>query len=690
MTDSILTIKGVGEKTAELFYRVGIRTTDELMHYYPTGYDRLSEPEPLYKLTPGKICTAEGVLTKDAQLNVFKGLKIVNAYISDMTGRLQLSWYNFPYVKGSLKAGSRYVFRGRVYEKNGRLIMQQPKIYDPAEYRNVLSGRLLPLYPLTKGLTHVMIRKAVREYINNKKEEREYLPAPLLARLSMSDIDTALKEIHFPPSEERLKAAERRLVFDEFFFFMLMSTSLKRSNDRLSSAFVTRPPVKLLSFIAGLPYELTKPQLDAYKSIARDMSSGKVMNRLIQGDVGSGKTIVAVLAMLNAVLNGYQAVLMAPTEVLAAQHYETVRGLIEAWDPDISCVLLTGSMSAKEKKLACDMIENGEANIVIGTHALIQDKISFSSPGLMVTDEQHRFGVRQRELLGKKGEDPHVLVMSATPIPRTLALMIYGDLDISVIDSMPKGRLPVKNCVVGPGYRKNAYSFIAEEIKKGHQAYVICSRVESSEESEEESGGEEDNIVNVNDYAAKLRKIFPENIRIETLYGSMKSEEKDRVMRDFKEKKSDILVATTVVEVGVDVPNATVIMIENAERFGLAQLHQLRGRVGRGKDQSYCIMINCSDSERAKERLDILNRSNDGFEIAEADLKLRGPGDIFGVRQSGELEFKLGDIYRDSELLYAASAEAKRLLDEDERLERPENREIGRKLSRLKESCSRA
>ena len=686
MTESIKEIKGVGDKTAELFAKVGVRTTDDLIHYYPSGYEKLSEPEPIYKLTPGRICAVEGVLSKDASLNAFNGIKIVNAFLSDMTGRLQLSWYNFPYIKNNLKAGAHYVFRGRVSEKNGRLIMQQPKLYSPSEYKNVLAGRLCPTYPLTKGLTHVTVRKAVREYLMNKKEEKEYLPAPLLERLSMSEMEKALRDIHFPPSEEELLRARRRLVFDEFFFFMLMTKTMKRMNQSMSSAFVTRPSPKLLSFIAGLPYELTRPQLDAYKAIVKDMSSGKVMNRLIQGDVGSGKTVIAVLAMLNAAMSGFQSALMAPTEVLAAQHYDTIKGLIESSGLEVSCILMTGSMSVKEKRLSGEMIKNGEADIVVGTHALIQEKVSFSRLGLVVTDEQHRFGVRQRELLGLKGEAPHVLVMSATPIPRTLALMLYGDLDISVIDVLPRGRLPIKNCVVGPGYRKNAYSFINDEIKKGHQAYVICPQVENTEE--EEGGDQSDSgIANVKDYTKELGRLFPENIRIASLYGSMKPVEKDRIMRGFKAGETDILVSTTVVEVGVDVPNATVIMIENSERFGLAQLHQLRGRVGRGKAQSYCIMINCSESDKARERLDILNRSNDGFEIASEDLRLRGPGDIFGIRQSGELEFKIADIYSDSELLRSASEAAQKLLSEDGSLEKAENREIKKRLLSLMEGC---
>ena len=428
---------------------------------------------------------------------------------------------------------------------------------------------------------------------------------------------------------------------------------------------------EVAAFQSSLPYALTGAQERALREVYGDMGSGLVMNRLIQGDVGSGKTIIAILALLEAAYNGYQGALMVPTEVLARQHFESMTGLFEKQGIEKVPVLVTGSMTAKEKRLAYAKIASHEADIIIGTHALIQEKVVYDNLALVITDEQHRFGVGQRELLSSKGQEPHVLVMSATPIPRTLAIILYGDLDISVIDELPAGLQTIKNCVVDPGYRPKAYAFIERQVAEGHQAYVICPMVEESEMIEAE---------NVLDYTKALRKALPPSVTVEYLHGKLKGKEKNAIMERFAAGEIHVLVSTTVIEVGVNVPNATVMMIENAERFGLAQLHQLRGRVGRGKDQSYCIMVNCSRDQGAGERLDILNRSNDGFYIASEDLKLRGPGDIFGLRQSGDMEFKLADIFTDANILKKVSEEVNRLLDEDPQLEKDEHRELKRKV----------
>ena len=443
----------------------------------------------------------------------------------------------------------------------------------------------------------------------------------------------------------------------------------KRADKR--SPYVMEFREEVARFQEALPYRLTGAQERTLREVFDDLSGGLVMNRLIQGDVGSGKTIIAVLALLMAACNGYQGALMAHTEVLAKQHFESITQLFETYKIEKKPVLVTGSMTAKEKRLAYEQIERHEADIVIGTHALIQEKVHYDNLALVITDEQHRFGVGQRELLSSKGGDPHVLVMSATPIPRTLAIILYGDLDISVIDELPQGRQPIKNCVVNTGYRPKAYSFIARQVEEGRQAYVICPMVEESEMIEAE---------NVLDYAKKLRKELPASVTVEYLHGKMKGREKNRIMERFAAGEIQVLVSTTVIEVGVNVPNATVMMIENAERFGLAQLHQLRGRVGRGSSQSYCIMVNCSDEEGTLERLDILNRSNDGFYIASEDLKLRGPGDIFGMRQSGDMEFKLADIFTDANILKSVSEEVNRLLDGDPELEEEEHSQLKRKL----------
>ena len=460
-------------------------------------------------------------------------------------------------------------------------------------------------------------------------------------------------------------------MFDEFFLFLVGVRKLKEKRADKRSSYVMESCEEVARFKEALPYRLTGAQERTLQEVFGDLSGGLVMNRLIQGDVGSGKTIVAVLALLMAACNGYQGALMAPTEVLARQHFESITQLFETYHIEKTPVLVTGSMTAKEKRLAYERIERHEADIVIGTHALIQEKVHYDNLALVITDEQHRFGVGQRELLSSKGGDPHVLVMSATPIPRTLAIILYGDLDISVIDELPQGRQPIKNCVVNTGYRPKAYSFIARQVEEGRQAYVICPMVEESEMIEAE---------NVLDYTKKLRKELPASVTVEYLHGKMKGREKNRIMERFAAGEIQVLVSTTVIEVGVNVPNATVMMIENAERFGLAQLHQLRGRVGRGSSQSYCIMVNCSDEEGTLERLDILNRSNDGFYIASEDLKLRGPGDIFGMRQSGDMEFKLADIFTDANILKSVSEEVNRLLDGDPELEEEEHSQLKRKL----------
>lgn len=689
----LTSIKGIGEKTAGAFNRLGIFSAEDLIRHYPRGYDTFEKPVPLYELEPGRVFTVEGILSRDASLNRYNGMTVVNAYLSDMTGRLQLSWFNSPYLKNTLKQGSHYVFRGRVYEKNGRLIMNQPKVYDPLTYREKYLDRMMPVYTLTKGITNNTFMKAVAEALK-VCEAKEYLPSWIIRENGLKELEETAVRIHFPRSRDELEAVMQRTVFDEFFINVLAGAKLSLDAGKQKSTHRCRPDLRLLGFMAQLPFELTGPQIRAYKEIVNDMSSGRIMNRLLEGDVGSGKTIVAVLAMLQTALNGYQAVIMAPTAVLAAQHYETFNRLLEindAFDGRISTVLLTGAMTTAQKREAIRRIREHEADIIIGTHALFQKGIEYHDLGLIVTDEQHRFGVGQREALGSKGDRPHTLVMSATPIPRTLAMIMYSGMDISVIDARPSGRLPIKNCVVGPDCRNTAYRFIFDEIKKGRQAYIICPAIEKDSD-EEYSGGRDEGaeeivrtadpfgLENVVDYSERLRKLYNGKVRVGILHGRMKEEEKDSAMQSFKNRETDILVSTTVVEVGVDVPNASVIMIENAERFGLAELHQLRGRVGRGKWQSYCIMINTSDSERAAERLDILNRSNDGFKIAEEDLKLRGPGEIFGSRQSGESGGGFADIYADSKLLKAAGESTRRLLEEDPDLEREENSHLKRIL----------
>ena len=671
---SIETLKGIGEKTAKLFEKVGIRTIDDLLHYYPRGYDTYGEPKAIGELSEDETGTVEGFLKSGATGVHVNGLSIVQATISDMTGKLRLVWYHMPYLKNTLRPDSHFIFRGRVIRKKNGLTMEQPQMFKPEAYEELLSS-MRPVYAQTKGLGNKMITSAVEQALAFRTLERDYLPAGLRIANELAEYNFAIEHIHFPSNEEELKFARKRLVYDEFFFFLLAVRHLKEKRQNVQSPFHMEKQDECRKLLADLPYRLTNAQLRTLEEVLKDLKSGSVMNRLIQGDVGSGKTIIAVLALLAACENGYQGALMVPTEVLARQHFESVTELFEKHGVDKKVILLTGSMTAKEKRIVYEKVASHEADIIIGTHALIQEKIVYDNLALVITDEQHRFGVTQREMFGNKGQMPHVLVMSATPIPRTLAIILYGDLDISVIDELPANRLPIKNCVVDKSYRPRAYRFIENEVKNGRQAYVICPMVEESEMIDAE---------NVLDYTKILRQNLP-GIRVEYLHGKMKGKEKNKIMEEFAAGEIQVLVSTTVIEVGVNVPNATVMMIENAERFGLAQLHQLRGRVGRGDKQSYCIMVNASGNKEKNRRLDVLNKSNDGFYIASEDLKLRGPGDIFGIRQSGDLEFQLADIYTDAVTLKKVSEDVNRLLEQDENLEQEKNQELKKRLDRFLE-----
>ena len=691
----LTTLRGIGEKTAAAFNRLGIFSAEDLIYYYPRDYERFNEPSPIYELCPGSTMAVEGVLNSDASVNRYNGRVIVNAYLSDMTGRLQLSWFNSPFLKNSLKAGRHLVFRGRISEKNGRLMMIQPKIYDADAYREKYAGRIMPVYPLSKGITNSTVMNAVAEALNRYGRAGEFLPERIRDELKLGSMDSSLIRLHFPRSEQELSAARERAVFNEFFMSMLAGSKLSDNARKSVSSHRCRPDMRMMKVMAGLPFELTKAQVRAYRDISSDMNSGHVMNRLVEGDVGSGKTIVALLSAIYASLNGYQSVIMAPTAVLARQHFDTLNSLLDSISANedmggaelgISTVLLTGGMGAAEKRTALKRIREHEADIIIGTHAVFQEKTEYHDLGLVVTDEQHRFGVGQREAIFNKGDIPHTLIMSATPIPRTLSLIVYSGMDVSILDARPTGRLPIKNCVVGPSYRKTAYRFIYDEIKKGRQAYIICPAIEDTSEDGTDKTAGLSELENVTDYAERLKRVFPPEVRIGILHGRMRDADKDRIMESFKERDIDLLISTTVVEVGVDVPNASVMMVENAERFGLAELHQLRGRVGRGKEQSYCIMINTSDSEKAAERLGILNASNDGFKIAEEDLKLRGPGDIFGFKQSGEASYRIADIYRDTDILKKARRAVYMLLKTDPELEEPEDLKLNKMLLKYMET----
>lgn len=664
-------LKGIGDKTAALFARLGIETPEDLLHYYPRGYDTFKPPCAIGELMDGETQAVEGYIKSSATARHFGGISMVTVVISDMTGKLKLVWYHMPYLKNTLHIDSHYIFRGKVTKKKAGLTMDQPQIFTPELYE-AMQKHIQPIYAQTKGLGNKTIQSAIEQTLNIRKLEQDWLPSGLRKKNELAEYNFAIEHIHFPEDEKELFFARKRLVYDEFFLFILKVRRLKEKRSEIKSSFAIKNDTLCRSVWSKLPYSLTAAQERTLNEVLADMRSGMAMNRLIQGDVGSGKTIIAVLALLAVAENGHQGALMVPTEVLARQHFEAIEALLEEQELPMKAILLTGSMTAKEKREAYKKIASHEADIVIGTHALIQEKVVYDDLALVVTDEQHRFGVLQREQFGNKGDLPHVLVMSATPIPRTLAIILYGDLDISVIDELPANRLPIKNCVVDTSYRKRAYKFIADEAEKGHQVYIICPMVEKSEMIEAE---------NVIDYTKALKEELP-GLEISYLHGKMKPKEKNSIMEQFAAGRIDVLVSTTVIEVGVNVPNATVMMIENAERFGLAQLHQLRGRVGRGKDQSYCIMVNVGGNPDKNARLQVLKKSNDGFYIASEDLKLRGPGDIFGVRQSGELEFKLADIYTDAAILKTVSEDVQALLEKDEELSLPEHVLLKKRLDR--------
>lgn len=652
-------IKGVGEKTAALFGKINVYTIDDLIRHYPRDYETYDAPVSIRETSPGNVQAVYGQITAIPNVKKVRNLSILNAILKDDNGdSIQLTFFNMPFLKKVLKPGGFYLFRGLVQQRGTHKFMEQPRMFTWDEYIQK-SGRLLPRYALTKGLTNQTVQKSVAQALEYYPPEKEYLPQVILQKYPMLSHREAVYALHFPESREEMLTARNRMVFEEFFSFLLVLRKNKELAAKTENHFPMYETADTVRFLEQLPFPLTKAQKKVWGELREDMGSPYAMNRLIQGDVGSGKTILAVLALLMCAANGYQGAMMAPTEVLAVQHFETISGYVKKYGIAFRPVLLTGSMTAKEKREAYAKIASGEANLIIGTHALIQEKVEYSSLALVVTDEQHRFGVRQRETLAAKGSEPHVLVMSATPIPRTLAIILYGDLKVSVIDELPANRLPIKNCVVGTSYRPKAYEFIAKEVAAGRQAYVICPMVEE---------GESEDMENVVDYTEKLRAVLPPSVQVAYLHGKMRPADKNRIMEEFAAKEIDVLVSTTVIEVGINVPNATVMMVENAERFGLAQLHQLRGRVGRGEFQSYCIFISTSDTKETMERLQILNHSNDGFHIASEDLKLRGPGDIFGIRQSGEFAFVLGDIYTDANILKEASDAVEQLLVSDPEL----------------------
>ena len=658
-------VKGIGPKRAEKLHKLNIFTLKDLIYYFPRQYEDRSKVKKINQLENEEKVTIKGVITRMDSYSPKKGMNIIRMDMRDDTGYIKLSFFNQEYIKRAFKSGDSIVVFGKVKIENNF------KEFVPIEIEHYSSKpqsncKIEPVYPLTYGLSNKELQGIIRSVLTKEEfKVKEYLPTYILEKYKLCGIDFAVRNIHSPSNKEALKIALYRLVFEEFLILQLGLFYFKNGVNE-SSGIEFKENEKLNDIIESLPFKLTKAQNRALSEITQDMTSSKVMNRLVQGDVGSGKTVVALLALASAVLNGYQGALMAPTEILASQHYDSFKEILERFN--IKSELLVGSLTKKQKEKVLEKVKNQEVDILIGTHALIEDKVEFENLGIVITDEQHRFGVRQRGRLSNKGDSPDILVMTATPIPRTLALILYGDLDISIIDELPPGRQPIETIAIEHKRRNEAYeNLVRSEVQKGRQVYVVCPLVEESEKIEATAASE---------LVEELKREFFSDLRVGLLHGKMRPAEKDAIMDDFKNKKLDILVSTTVIEVGVNVPNATLMIIENAERFGLAQLHQLRGRVGRGNHKSYCILIYNSKTEVCKERMAIMEETTDGFKISQKDLEIRGPGEFFGTRQHGLPELKVANIFKHIKILKQAQLEARYIIGQDRRLQLKENQKI--------------
>ncbi len=661
-------VKGVGPTRAEAFYKLSVSSVGALLRYYPRAYEDWSQIVPIHNLQAGvPSCIRATVCHTPTKIRIPGGTLLFKTTVTDGAGLLNLTFFNNKYIPNQLKEGEEYLFFGKpAQNRYGALEMASPLFQKPQS-----AHRIRPIYPATAQLSTKTIERCVQNALNALEAEiPDYLPVGLRAANGLCTLDTAIRHIHFPPDASSLEAARKRLIFDELFLLQLGLLQMKSRTQTLSTECVLCADGSK-EFERLLPFTLTGAQKRAVQEAVRDMQSGEPMNRLLQGDVGSGKTAVAASLIYSAAKNGLQSAMLAPTEVLAEQHYRTFQKFFA--DTDISVVLLTGSVPASQKREIKAHLASGEAMLAVGTHALIQEDVDFFRLGLCITDEQHRFGVAQRASLSAKGDNPHILVMSATPIPRTLGLILYGDLNVSVLDELPPGRQTIATYRVGQSYRPRIYQFIEKHIQAGLQAYIVCPLVEE---------GELD-LAPAEEYCKRLQNGIFHHRRVGLLHGKMKPKEKDKIMRAFQNGDIDILVSTVVVEVGVDVPNAAVMVIENAERFGLSQLHQLRGRVGRGKAKSTCILVSDAQNDEAKARFDILCETNDGFKIADADLKLRGPGDFFGKRQHGLPALRLADILRDTELLVTVQRAATELLKTDPHLASPEHAALRRQLDKM-------
>jgi len=668
-------LKGVGERRAALYAKLGVFTVGDLLEHYPRDYIDLSSPRAAADTAEGELCAVKAeVVSRSGEQRIRRGLSVFKVMAVDSEGgEIKITFFNAKYTVDALEIGREYIFYGKTSRTLLGAAMSAPLVFSAEE-----TG-LVPQYPPTAGMSSRVISSHMRAALEAVGDGiPETLPPELAARYALCSRADAIRQVHFPRDQAELSAARRRIIFEELMTFALGMQQTRNRNREADG--IPMPQPDMAPFLSSLGFELTGAQSRAIAQCAADMAVPVPMNRLVQGDVGSGKTAVAAACMYIAWKNGCQSAMMAPTEVLAAQHLQTLERMFSGLG--VRVALLTGSMTAKQKLAVKESLLTGETDIVVGTHALIQGDVAFLSLGLIITDEQHRFGVRQRLALTKKGRSPHALIMSATPIPRTLAFAMYGDLDVSVIDEMPKDRLPIKTYVIDPSKRERAMGFVRKYADEGFQSYIVCPLVEQEEDSLP-------GLAAAADYADELTDGLLRGYSVGLLHGKMKPAGKERGMRAFSEGRIQILVSTTVIEVGVDVPNAVVMLVENAERFGLSQLHQLRGRVGRGKEQSYCILVSGSRAPDTMERLRILTDTNDGFQIAEQDLRLRGPGDFFGYRQHGLPMLKMADMLTDMKLLELSRECAALILSTDPKLEKPEHAELRRAIdSMLLAACS--
>ncbi|UCG24459.1 MAG: ATP-dependent DNA helicase RecG, partial [Chloroflexota bacterium] len=672
-------IRGVGRVVAGRLEAMGLRTIKDLLYHFPRRYDDFTLLKPINRLAFGEQVTIIGTVW-ETRLRRVRKLKLVESVITDGTGKVQATWFNQPWLAEKLKVGQQIVLSGTVDQFLGRPVFQNPE-WEPLEMEPLRTRRIVPIYPLTQGLTANKMREIMKKTVGEwAGQVADPLPASIRKRLGHPSLPKALRQIHFPDNQEQIHGARQRIAFDEMLLLQLGMLGLRRDWQTAPGLFIPLDARALEQFFAALQFRLTKAQQRVIAEIATDMREGVPMNRLLQGDVGSGKTVVAAAAIVLAVRAGFQAAMMAPTEILAEQHYQGLKKILAGLDVDVS--LLTGSTPTAEREQLYARISDGSAQVVLGTHALIQENVRFKSLGLAIIDEQHRFGVDQRKALREKGTDspngsplpnPHLLVMSATPIPRSLALSLYGDLDLSIIDEMPPGRQEIKTRWLRPSERERAYSFVRGQCEKGRQAFIICPLVEESDKIVAKSAVEE--------HARLQEQVFPD-LKLGLLHGRLKAEEKEEAMRAFHAGETNILVATSVIEVGIDIPNSTVMLIEGANRFGLAQLHQFRGRVGRGEHQSYCLLLADAITDDAEQRLSALEQTNDGFLLAEKDLEIRGPGEFLGRQQSGLPELHLASL-TDMALLEIARKEAMTLFEEDPQLERPEHEILGGQVQEL-------